>query len=148
MGPDTSAAACPFCQIVAGRLPSSQLHADDLVVAFMDIRPVNTGHLLVVPRAHLVGLAELAEDIGAAMFVTAQRMAKALRASGVPCDGINIFLADGAVAGQEVWHVHLHVIPRFAGDGFRLHPTFLSPDRAELDSTAASIRAALNHVPA
>lgn len=147
MGPDTSAAACPFCQIIAGRLPSSQLYADDQVVAFMDIRPVNAGHLLVVPRAHAVGLAELAEDTGAAMFVTGQRMASALRASGLPCDGINFFLADGAVAGQEVWHVHLHVLPRLADDRFRLSVSFLSPERADLDATAELIRGALSQLP-
>jgi histidine triad (HIT) family protein len=143
MAPDTTAAACPFCAIVAGRLPSSQLYADDLVVAFLDIRPVTAGHLLVVPRAHAVGLAELPDDTGAALFVAAQRLAAALRASGLPCDGINFFLADGAVAGQEVWHVHLHVLPRFADDGFKLSARFQSPDRAELDATAAQIRAVL-----
>jgi diadenosine tetraphosphate (Ap4A) HIT family hydrolase len=147
MGPDTSPAACPFCQIIAGRLPSSQVYSDDLVVAFMDIRPVNTGHLLVVPRVHTVTLAELAEDTGAAMFVTGQRMAGALRASGLPCDGINFFLADGAVAGQEVWHIHLHVLPRFADDGFGLRASFQSPDRSDLDATAELIRGAFNQVP-
>src|SRR5215469_3206640 len=147
MGPDTSPAACPFCQIIAGRLPSSQVYADDLVVAFMDIRPVNTGHLLVVPRVHTVSLAELAESTGAALFVTGQRMARALRASGLPCDGINFFLADSAVAGQEVWHVHLHVLPRLADDGFRINASFQSPDRAELDAAAERVRGALNHLP-
>jgi histidine triad (HIT) family protein len=141
--PDTTAAACPFCAIVAGRLPASQLYADDTVLAFMDIRPVNAGHLLVVPRAHAASLAELPEDTGAAMFVTAHRLARALRTSEVPCDGINFYLADGAAAGQEVWHVHLHVLPRFADDGFKLSVSFLTPDRAELDATAARIRAEL-----
>jgi diadenosine tetraphosphate (Ap4A) HIT family hydrolase len=144
MGPDTSPAACPFCQIIAGRLPSSQVYADDLVVAFMDIRPVNTGHLLVVPRRHAVSLAELPEDAGAAMFVTGQRMARALRASGLRSEGVNFFLADGAVAGQEVWHVHLHVLPRFADDGFGLRATFQSPERAGLDAAADVIRGALS----
>jgi histidine triad (HIT) family protein len=147
MAPDTTAAACPFCAIIAGRLPSSELHADDLVLAFLDIRPVTTGHLLVVPRAHAVSLAELPEGTGAAMFVAAQRLAKALRASGLPCDGINFFLADGAVAGQEAWHVHLHVLPRFADDGFKLSARFQSPERAELDATAARIRGALAEPP-
>jgi histidine triad (HIT) family protein len=119
------------------------LYADDLVVAFMDIRPVNTGHLLVVPLVHAASLAGLPEPSGAAMFVAAQRLAGALRASGLPCDGINFFLADGAVAGQEVDHVHLHVLPRFADDGFNLSVSFLTPDRADLDATAAGIRAAL-----
>ncbi len=145
--PDTTAAVCPFCHIVAGRMPASELYADDLVLAFMDIRPVNTGHLLVVPRAHAVSLAELADGTGAAMFVAARRLAGALRASGVPCDGVNLFLADGAVAGQEVWHVHLHVLPRFADDGFRLSARFLAPERTELDATAARIHAALGELP-
>ncbi len=143
MGADATAAACPFCEIIAGRLPSSQLYAEDLVLAFLDIRPVTTGHLLVVPRAHAASLAELPEPTGAAMFTAAHRLARALRASGLPCDGVNFFLADGAVAGQEVWHAHLHVLPRFADDGFKLSASFQSPERAELDATAARIRAQL-----
>lgn len=140
--PDISVPGCPFCEIIAGRLPSSQLYADDLVLAFMDIRPVNAGHLLVVPRSHAPGLAELPEPTGAAMFTVAQRMAEAVRAAGLPSDGINFFLADGAVAGQEVDHVHLHVLPRFADDGFKLSAQFLTPERSDLDQVAARIRAA------
>ncbi len=140
-------ADCVFCAIIAGRLPSSPLYADDLVLAFLDIRPVNTGHLLVVPRAHAADLADLPEPTGSAMFAAAHRLAKALRASGLRCDGINLFLADGAVAGQEVDHVHMHVIPRFAEDGFKLSVRWLSPDRAELDATAGRIRTAMNQRP-
>ena len=136
------AADCPFCAIIAGRLPSSQLYSDDAVLAFLDIRPINPGHLLVVPRAHAAGLGDLPERTGSAMFAAAHRLAKALRASGLRCDGINLFLADGAVAGQEVDHVHLHVFPRFAEDGFRISASGLSPDRAELDATAETIRTA------
>ena len=96
-----NAAGCLFCAIVAGRLPSSQLYADDVVLAFLDIRPVNTGHLLVVPRAHADGLGDLPERTGSAMFAAAHRLAKALRGSGLQCDGINFFLADGVVAGRR-----------------------------------------------
>jgi diadenosine tetraphosphate (Ap4A) HIT family hydrolase len=138
-----SPADCPFCAIVAGRLPSSQVYSDDDVVAFLDIRPVTTGHLLVVPRAHAASLAELDEHAGARIFTTAQRLAAAVRGSGLPCEGVNLFLADGAVAGQEVFHVHLHVLPRTTGDGFKLSPQFRHPDRAELDANAAQIRAGL-----
>jgi histidine triad (HIT) family protein len=147
VAPYISVPGCPFCDIVAGRLPSSTLYADDLVQVFLDIRPITTGHLLVVPRSHAGGLADLPEPTGRALFTTAQRMATALRASDIPCDGINFFLADGAVAGQEVEHVHLHVVPRFAGDGFSLSAHFLSPDRADLDTTAELIRAALERLP-
>jgi diadenosine tetraphosphate (Ap4A) HIT family hydrolase len=140
---NVSVPGCPFCEIIAGRLPSSDLYRDDRVAVFLDLRPITTGHLLVVPCSHASGLADLPEKTGEAMFATAQRMAAALRGSGVRCDGINFFLADGAAAGQEVAHVHLHVLPRFAGDGFTLSASFLSPDRSDLDATAELIRGAL-----
>ena len=84
----------------------------------MDIRPVNPGHLLVIPLVHAAGLTTLESDTGAQMFRVGQRLAEAIRRSGVRCEGINFLLADGEAAGQEVFHVHLHVIPRYAGDGF------------------------------
>ena len=147
MTDDISVQGCTFCEIVAGRLPSSELYHDDLVVAFLDIRPITTGHLLVVPRSHAPGLADLPEPAGGAIFTTAQHLAAALRESGVQCEGINFFLADGTAAGQEVDHVHLHVLPRFAGDGFKLSASFLAPDRADLDATAQLIRGALDQLP-
>jgi histidine triad (HIT) family protein len=135
---------CAFCGIVAGRLPSSQVYADDDVVAFLDIRPVTTGHLLVVPRAHVAGLDGVDERTGAQLFAAARGLAGAVRRSGVPCEGINLFLADGAAAGQEVFHVHLHVLPRTAGDGFGISARWQHPDRADLDATAARIRGSLS----
>lgn len=119
------------------------MYSDDHVVAFMDIRPVATGHLLVIPRRHYVGLADLDPDDGAKAFRVAQRMAGALRRSELPCEGINIFLADGRLAGQEVFHVHLHVIPRNQSDGFRVHAEWRFPPRGELDQHAATLRDAL-----
>lgn len=73
----------------------------------------------------------------------AQRMAAAVRASGVRCEGVNLFLADGKAAGQDVFHVHLHVIPRFPGDGMRIGADWGRPSRAELDALAGRVRAAL-----
>ena len=113
---------CAFCEIVAEREPASIVHRGDGVLAFMTIAPVNPGHLLVVPEAHAVNLAALDPDLGAQVFVTAQRLAAALRRSALRCEGVNLFLADGEAASQLVAHVHLHVIPRFAGDRFRLNP--------------------------
>ena len=106
----------------------------------MDIRPVNPGHLLVIPLAHAAGLATLESDTGAQMFRVGQRLAEAIRRSGVRCEGINVLLADGEAAGQEVFHVHLHVIPRYAGDGFgfRYGPEFgVLPDRTATRSHGA-----------
>jgi diadenosine tetraphosphate (Ap4A) HIT family hydrolase len=142
MGNLTADASCVFCAIVTGRSDASRVHEDEHVVAFMDIRPVTTGHLLVVPRAHAASLETLPEDLGARIFLVAHRLAGALRRSGLPCAGVNIFLADGAVAGQEVFHVHLHVLPRTTGDGFGIRAQRGKPGRLELDAEASQIRAA------
>lgn len=130
--------SCVFCKIVDGTAPSSPVWTDGQVTAFMDIRPFTTGHLLVVPRRHAAYLHELPEEQGAAMFAVAHRITAALRRGGQP--GVNLFLADGAEAFQEVFHVHLHVIPRVRGDGVKLHAKTRTPDRAELDANAARVR--------
>ena len=95
------------------------MYTGEDVVAFLDIRPLTPGHLLVIPRAHADRLEILAPDLGARVFTVAQQLAVALRRSGF-CAGTNLFLADGVLAGQEVFHVHLHVIPRNQRDGFGL----------------------------
>jgi diadenosine tetraphosphate (Ap4A) HIT family hydrolase len=134
------AAECIFCRILRGELPAALVYQDDAVVAFMDIAPVNPGHLLVVPRTHAAGLEDLPEASGGAMFAAAQRLAGALRRSRLRCEGINLFLADGAVAGQEVFHIHLHVLPRFAGDAVRFTWPRTRPAREELEEAAAAVR--------
>jgi histidine triad (HIT) family protein len=137
---------CVFCEILAGRLPSSQVYQDDRCTAFMDIQPVNPGHVLIVPNRHATYLADLDEVTGAHMFRVAQRLSQALYKSGVKCEGVNLFLADGDAAMQEVFHVHLHVLPRYAGDGFGLKFSpkyFEKPERAELAALAEQIRNAL-----
>lgn len=138
--------SCVFCEIVRGTAPSSMVYADDAVVAFMDIQPVNQGHVLVVPRVHAAQLSELDGETGARLFPVAMELSEAIRQSGVRCEGVNLFLADGEAAGQEVFHVHLHIIPRFRGDGFgfRFGPQYgILPERARLDQVAASIRKAM-----
>jgi histidine triad (HIT) family protein len=116
------------------------VHSDEIVLALLDIRPLNTGHLMVIPRAHAACLADLDPAVGGHMFVVAQRMAAALRRSALPCDGVNMFLADGEAAFQEVFHVHLHVIPRTPSDGFRIRAKWQRPSRAELESVAEKLR--------
>lgn len=136
-------ASCVFCRILAGELDASFVYRDDCVSAFLDIQPVNPGHLLVVPHRHAETLAELPPDVAGHIMTVAQQLITRLRETDVRCEGVNLFLADGAVAGQEVAHVHLHVIPRFAGDGFglRFGPGYgATPPRDELDRLAAAIR--------
>jgi histidine triad (HIT) family protein len=137
---------CVFCDIVQGDAPGSVIYADDRVTAFMDIQPVNPGHVLIVPRAHAAGLADLDGATGGHLFQVGMELAAALRRSGVRCEGVDLFLADGEAAGQEVFHVHLHVIPRYRGDGFgfRFRPDYhRRPGRAALDEVAARIREVL-----
>ncbi len=132
---------CIFCAIVAGSAPASIVYDDADLLAFMDIRPVNPGHLLIIPKRHASYLADLDEAIGAQMFTVAMRLAQALRVSGLRCEGINLFLADGEAAFQEVFHTHLHVFPRFTGDTFRIDADWsVTPSRTELDEVAARIR--------
>ncbi|SHI37710.1 histidine triad (HIT) family protein [Nocardiopsis flavescens] len=134
---------CAFCGIVAGRLVSSPVYEDDLVVAFMDLYPVTPGHVLVVPRAHVAGLGDLDDALGARLWSAARRIGTALRGGAVRCEGVNLFLADGEAAGQEIFHVHLHVFPRFAGDPFSLHALWEEADREVLHGQAARLRALL-----
>ncbi|MET8422868.1 HIT domain-containing protein [Nocardia sp. NPDC004860] len=137
-----------FSDIVAGRAPSSKVYEDEDCLAFMDIRPVTPGHVLVIPKTPVPSLAELDPALGGKLFQVGQRIAAGLRESEVHCDGVNFFLADGVTAGQEVFHVHLHVIPRTPGDGFGLRARPTSPARADLDYLAGSIRGALSRIAA
>ena len=137
---------CVFCEILAGRLPSSIVSQDDSCSAFLDIQPINPGHILVIPNSHAASLAELEGAAGAALFLVARRIAEALRISGLKCEGVNLFLADGEAAGQEVFHVHLHVVPRYKGDGFgfRFPPGYTTrPERSKLDDLSLKIKQAL-----
>ncbi|MFI6257431.1 HIT family protein [Micromonospora zamorensis] len=131
---------CIFCAIVRGEVEASLVHQDDEIVAFMDLHPVTPGHLLVVPRLHAVGLEDLPEDVGGRMWTRAHRLAGALRRSTLQCEGVNMFLADGEAAFQEIFHVHLHVFPRFAGDTFRIDADWRRRERVELDAAAAAVR--------
>jgi diadenosine tetraphosphate (Ap4A) HIT family hydrolase len=132
------------------------VYRDDTCCAFMDIQPVNPGHVLVVPLEHSARLSELNPETGGHLFAVGQRLAGALYSAtaaggggGLRCQGVNFFVADGSIAGQEVFHVHLHVIPRYAGDwfGLRFGPGYgKRPQRSELDRVAGEIRAFLTDV--
>jgi histidine triad (HIT) family protein len=135
--------SCIFCKIIAGEAPGSIVYEDERALALMDVNPVTVGHTLVIPRQHYAFLADMDEPTGMHLFKIAQRMAAALRESGVRCEGVNLFLADGEAALQDVFHVHLHVIPRYKGDSFQVAADWdIKPSRAELDRVAGQIRAA------
>ncbi|TMC13650.1 MAG: HIT family protein [Chloroflexi bacterium] len=137
---------CVFCQIVEGQAPASVVFSDGTVMAIMDIAPIVPGHLLVFPKRHAQLLAELQPGEGAACWVIAETMARALRGSGLRVEGVNLFVADGEAAFQDVPHFHIHVIPRHAGDGFSLSfpESYGQPvERTALDDAAARIRSGL-----
>jgi histidine triad (HIT) family protein len=137
---------CIFCHIAKGTAPASKVYSNERILAFLDIHPVNPGHILIIPKKHTAQLSDLDEETGGIMFKTAMQVAAALRRSGVRCEGVTLHLADGEAAFQEVFHVHLHVIPRFKGDGFGLKfgPDYgRKPDREELERTARRIAIAL-----
>jgi histidine triad (HIT) family protein len=137
---------CVFCRVLMGELPGSFVYRDERCAAFMDIQPVNPGHLLVVPVRHAAFLGDIDGDTAAHLMRVGHRLAAALRASDLRCEGVNFFLADGEAAMQEVFHVHLHVFPRYRGDGFglRFGPEYTNrPPRAELDRIAEHLRGTL-----
>ena len=135
-----------FTKIIQGVVPASFVYQDDKVSAFMDIQPINPGHILVVPNQQVASLIDLDEATGAHMFRIGHRIAKALRHSGLKCEGVNLFLADGRAANQDVVHIHLHVLPRFRGDSFKglvgQNQCQLAT-RTELDQTAEAIKLVL-----
>ncbi|MFA9430151.1 HIT family protein [Egicoccus sp. AB-alg2] len=134
---------CVFCEIVAGRSPASVVAEGDLTLALLDILPVNEGHALVIPRRHAAGLADLREDEAAELMTLARRVAGAQRALGL-AEGVSLVLADGAVAGQEVFHTHLHVVARRDGDKMVLAVDYdPPPSREALDATAQALAGAM-----
>lgn len=140
---------CIFCKIVAKKLPAHIVYDDDEILAFLDIRPINPGHTLVIPKHHTKSLNDLDSKLAGRLFQIAGQIASALRTSGIRCEGINVWLADGKAAFQEVPHIHIHVIPRFSGDGIRIET---GPDYGqtapmeELKKQAVTIRKALKEL--
>jgi len=137
---------CVFCQILAGEVEASIVYRDERVTAFMDIQPLTPGHLLVIPNQHASSLKSVEPDTMSRMAVIGQMLGLALLESSLAPQAFNLFLANGELAGQTVFHSHLHVIPRYPDDGFgvRFPPGFgRIAERGELDEQAEVVRAAL-----
>ena len=135
---------CIFCEILKGNSPASYTYQDDTVVAFMDVQPITHGHMLVVPRAHAVLMSDVEETVAMRSFRVARQLGSIARKT-LGAAGVNLFVADGEAAFQDVPHFHVHVIPRYPKDGFGLtFPAKYSqpPSRAELETIAEAIRAA------
>ncbi|MGO9794286.1 MAG: HIT family protein [Solirubrobacteraceae bacterium] len=130
---------CLFCKIVAGELPAHVVARDERTIAFLDINPASAGHTLVVPRTHARDLIEIGSEDLAAVALSAQRVAAAAQAR-LGADGVNLMNSCGSAAWQVVFHFHVHVIPRYAGDRLR-HPWIPAPgDPETLAAVAAQLR--------
>ncbi len=133
---------CVFCKIVAKAIPATVVHEDEHTLAFMDIGQVNPGHVLVALKAHAENLFALQEAQAAAVFRSAARVARAIRAAFEP-EGLSVYQANGKAAGQTVFHFHVHLVPRYEGDGMALTWPVKNPPREKLLDYAEQIRAKL-----
>lgn len=134
---------CIFCKIIKGKVPGSKIYEDDEILVFMDTQPINRGHTLIIPKKHSSSPAETDDKTLSKMITMGKKVGIAIRKSTIRCEGIDFFIADGESAGQTVFHIHLHIIPRFENDGFsfRFPPGYISkPNRKELDSLAKEIK--------
>lgn len=137
-----AAADCIFCRIVAGRSPCEAIFADETSLAFMDINPANEGHCLVIPKAHFPDLFEAPPEIFARVAATAAKVARAVDAELKP-GGLNLVQANGAAARQSVFHLHIHVLPRQAGDDLLINWDPRPGDPGRIAALAARLRARL-----
>lgn len=133
---------CVFCRIVAREIPATVVHEDEHTLAFMDIGQVNPGHVLVAAKAHVENLYGLEPAQAAAISATALRVARAIRAAFAP-PGLSVYQANGAAAGQTVFHYHVHLVPRHEADGMALAWPVKNPPREKLEEYAAKLRASL-----
>jgi histidine triad (HIT) family protein len=127
---------CVFCRIAAGEVPAERIAEDERTIAFLDADPATRGHAIVIPRQHAEGLEVIGAEDLEAVARTAQRIAITLR-ERLGADGVNLIRArdaDGAVH-----HLHLHVIPRYRGDGLRLPWVSEPGDRDEIEATAREL---------
>lgn len=130
--------SCIFCKIIEGEIPSTKIYEDELVYAFMDISPINKGHILVIPKEHHPASSSIPEDVAGRMFHVGSRIGVALR-RGMDYEGFNLHLADGTCAGQVVMHAHLHVVPRGVEDGFHWNWRQLKYEDSEAQEVADKV---------
>jgi len=131
--------ACVFCRIVRKEAPASCIYEDDAVMAFLDIKPMNEGHTLVIPKRHYETIYEVPDEVVAHLYKVAKRVALAVK-KGVKAEGISITQHNERAAGQDVFHVHVHVIPRYEGQKMPRFEEVQEASRARLDKVARKLR--------
>ena len=139
---------CVFCEILSGKLHAGFVYRDERIAALMDLFPIAQGHVIIIPIQHAVSLTEINSSVASVMMEKAHELGKAVMQSDLGPDGFNLFLADGSVAHQTVFHAHLHVIPRYHGDGVDLvlHSDYpREAERSDLDAKAEMLRGLLEY---
>ena len=129
---------CIFCKIANGEIPSKTLYEDDNFRVFLDLGPAAKGHALIVPKEHYANLYELPEDTAADVMRLAKKMALQIK-DKLQCDGLNLVQNNGEPAGQTVHHFHMHVIPRYKGDGQKIGWKPGEPTQEELEEIRSRI---------
>lgn len=135
---------CIFCSIIEKKIESSFVYEDDLVIGIMDLFPATEGHVLVIPKCHSELVTGLDDKYIERMFKAGKQISAAMRKAGIKLEAVSFVLSDGKSAGQEIPHAHLHLIPRYSGDGigFRFGSK-LKFTRNQLDATAREIKSGI-----
>ena len=131
--------SCIFCKIVKKQLPSSIIYEDDLVMAFLDIRPVNEGHSLVIPKEHYADIFDVPSELLGKVHQVTKKVAIAVK-QAVNADGISIIQQNGKAANQDIFHLHVHVIPRYPGEKIKAFHELQIAEPNQLDQAAAKIK--------
>lgn len=133
---------CIFCKLAQGEIPSTTLYEDDDFRVFFDVNPATLGHCLIVPKEHYDDIFSMDEEVAGKLFVLAAKVAKELKKE-LKCDGLNLLQNNGVVAGQTVFHFHVHIIPRYEGDQVVIHSEPGTPDMEALAALADKVGKAL-----
>ena len=130
---------CIFCKIVSKQAPSSIVYENEWILAFMDLRPVSEGHALIIPKQHYVDIFDIPAELLAETHKVTKTIAAAVR-KATCADGISIVQQNGKAAGQDIFHMHVHVIPRFEGQKMPHFDELAVSEREKLDEMAAKIK--------
>lgn len=129
---------CIFCKIAAGEIPSATVYEDEDFRVIMDINPASKGHAIILPKTHAANIFEVEDEVASKIFVVAKKVAKAMKEE-LNCDGMNILQNNGEVAGQTVFHLHVHLLPRYKGDKINIKWSHQDKLKDEFASLAKAI---------
>jgi histidine triad (HIT) family protein len=130
---------CIFCKIVRNQAPVSLLYEDETILVFLDIRPLNMGHTLVIPKDHYADIFDIPENVLSQMYKIVKMVSFAVK-KATNADGISIIQQNGKAAGQDIFHIHVHVVPRFEGQKLPPFTELKEVERAKLDALTKKIK--------